>query len=381
MATTHVFIVGENTFDFHLKYLFAGTGAKDLVIDFNNNSSTELYHTTENNLVGMIADAQRIRKGDLILFYLQQNGGKFGKFYGVFKAKEHHSFLDNNTKGQYLTKILGKSLTFRTLIEPHEVYSKGVSEWEALDSIEKLNSPNEMIWSLIYRKLKGNRGNTMITHFESEKLINLIRKKNSNTKLRGRSFTFDSDKEVIIKTNNSFNYSGRNTKLIVLPRLLNKFINWQQFEKHLQAYIIELIGLKINRTLDSTLLKGFKVHWLGNEVSCGVGMQSIDILLYTKNGSAYYTIPIELKSVEVFPDITYQLQRYVDWLNQYYIPHHPSKIIPTIISRKIVDKNRNDFQKSVKSFNDFNQRNRVEKLRLIEFSLVKNDLLFEEYLY
>lgn len=40
MTTTHVFIVDTNTFKYHLEYLFAGTGAKDNFIDFNNNPNT-----------------------------------------------------------------------------------------------------------------------------------------------------------------------------------------------------------------------------------------------------------------------------------------------------------------------------------------------------
>lgn len=56
MTTTHVFIVDTNTFKYHLEYLFAGTGAKNNSIDFNNKPNTSLNHTTENNLVGMIAD-------------------------------------------------------------------------------------------------------------------------------------------------------------------------------------------------------------------------------------------------------------------------------------------------------------------------------------
>lgn len=101
MSTTHVFIVDTNTFKYHLEYLFAGTVAKDSYIDFNNKPTTKLNHTTENNLVGMIADAQRIRKGDFIIFYLQQNfteNVREGKFYGIFKAKEDFSFLDNMMK-------------------------------------------------------------------------------------------------------------------------------------------------------------------------------------------------------------------------------------------------------------------------------------------
>ena len=58
MTITHVFIVDTNTFKYHLEYLFAGTGAKDTNIDFNNNPNTSLNYTTENNLVAMISDSQ-----------------------------------------------------------------------------------------------------------------------------------------------------------------------------------------------------------------------------------------------------------------------------------------------------------------------------------
>ena len=94
MATTHVFIVDTNTFKYHLEYMFAGTGAQEHSIDFNNSSTTNLYSgrksKIEDNLVGMIADLNRIRVGDNVLFYLQQNfskGIKEGKFYGIFKVK------------------------------------------------------------------------------------------------------------------------------------------------------------------------------------------------------------------------------------------------------------------------------------------------------
>ncbi|MEW6653232.1 MAG: DUF91 domain-containing protein, partial [Bacteroidota bacterium] len=42
MATTHVFIVDSTTFKVHLEYLFAGTGAGDKIVDFNNRSITAL---------------------------------------------------------------------------------------------------------------------------------------------------------------------------------------------------------------------------------------------------------------------------------------------------------------------------------------------------
>jgi hypothetical protein len=88
--TTHVFIVDSTTFKLHLEYLFAGTGAKDTYIDFNGSPTTTLHSKPEGILVGMIADASRVRQGDHIIFYLQQNfdAGIFdGKFYGIFKAR------------------------------------------------------------------------------------------------------------------------------------------------------------------------------------------------------------------------------------------------------------------------------------------------------
>ncbi|HPD68600.1 MAG TPA: hypothetical protein PLI27_11075, partial [Ignavibacteriales bacterium] len=228
MTTTHVFIVDTNTFKYHLEYLFAGTGAKDNSIDFNNNPNTSLNHTTENNLVGMIADSQRIRKGDFVIFYLQQNYSEKvweGKFYGIFKAKEDLSFLDNNDANQFLRQELIKSLTFRTLIEPFEVYAKGVTEWEALDEIKHIQSPNQMLWSLIYRKLKGNRGNTMITIYESERLFKLLRDKNNRQTLIGNKLTFDVQTQEIKQNNTTYNYTGRKEPINILPRLINKYRN------------------------------------------------------------------------------------------------------------------------------------------------------------
>ena len=167
MTTTHVFIVDITTFKLHLEYLFVGTGASDHRFNIDNHPSRE------RNLIGMSADANRVRKGDFVIFYLQQNFNQSvyeGKFYGIFQIKENESFLDDNDGEQFLKEDLKKSLIFRTLIEPFKIYPQGVSEWSTLDEIKNIQSPNQMLWSLIYRKLKGNRGNTMITEYESERL-------------------------------------------------------------------------------------------------------------------------------------------------------------------------------------------------------------------
>lgn len=385
MTTTHVFIVDTNTFKYHLEYLFAGTGAKDNSIDFNNNPNTSLNHTTENNLVGMIADSQRIRKGDFVIFYLQQNYTKKvweGKFYGIFKAKEDLSFFDNNDSNQFLKKELQKSLTFRTLIEPFEVYAKGVTEWEALDEIKHIQSPNQMLWSLIYRKLKGNRGNTMITIYESERLFKLLRDKNNRQVLSGQKFTFDFQNQKIELDNAIHNYTGRKEKINILPRLIKKYRDNKAFEAHLQAYIVQNIGRGTNESLDRNLLGGLSFEWLGNEVYCGVGMQRIDVMLSLVKGNTKIVLPIELKAVEASPDNIIQIQRYVDWLEQYYIPNRISDIQPILISKKITNKESVNYRSIIESFKQFNENNkRCIPIKYIEYELEENNLNFVEISY
>ena len=334
--------------------------------------------------MGMIADSQRVRKGDFLVFYLQQNASQSvydGKFYGIFKIKEDLSFLDNNDASQFLKNELVKSLTFRTLIEPFEVYSKGITEWEALDEIKHLQSPNQMLWSLIYRKLKGNRGNTMITTYESERLFKLLREKNRHKTLSGQNLTFDVPSQEITGGLSSNNYSGRKEKINILPRLIQKYKTQKAFETHLQAYIVQNIGRGINTSLDECLLDGLALDWLGNEVSCGVGMQRIDVMLSLMKSNRKIVRPIELKAVEATTINTIQIQRYVDWLEQYYVPNIISDIQPVLISKKIDDKNTKAYAEIVKTFEDFNERNKGLELKFIEYWIDGTNLKFEEVSY
>jgi len=382
--TTHVFIVDINTFKYHLEYLFAGTGAQDLYIDFNNNSNSSLNYAIENNLVSMISDSQRIRKGDYIIFYLQQNRAKKvyeGKFYGIFKAKDNHSFLDNNDKNQFLKQQLNKSLTFRTMIEPYKVYPIGVTEWEALDEIKYIQSPNQMLWSLIYRKLRANRGNTMITIYESERLIKLIKDKNNSKTLNCNNLTFDTDKQEIIADNSKYNYTGRKENINILPRLINKFSQGKSFEPHLQAYIVQNIGIKTLNNLDNLLVNNYDVEWIGNEVYCGVGMQKIDIMLSLIKEDERIIEPIELKSVCATPDIIFQIQRYIDWIEQYYIPNRISDIQPVIISKKISNKQSSNYTQLINNLKNLNSKNNILPLKYIEFDINNNNINFQQIIY
>jgi len=385
MTTTHVFIVDTNTFKYHLEYLFAGTGAKDTYVDFNNNTNTSLYHTVENNLVGMISDSQRLRKGDFIIFYLQQNYSEKvwdGKFYGIFKVKEDLSFLDNNDSGQFLKNELIKSLTFRTLLEPFEVYANGVTEWEALDEIKHIQSPNQMLWSLIYRKLKGNRGNTMITIYESERLFKLLRDKNNRQTLSGQKFTFNVQTQEIKQDNTTHNYTGRKEKINILRRLIKKYRDNKAFETHLQAYVVQNIGRGTNKSLDKSLLNGLSFEWLGNEVSCGVGMQRIDVMLSLIKGNIKIVLPIELKSIEASTDNIIQIQKYVNWLEQYYISNRISDVQPVLISKKITNRTSENYKRIIERFKQFNKNNsRCMPIKYIEYELEENNLKFQEIRY
>jgi hypothetical protein len=244
-----------------------------------------------------------------------------------------------------------------------------------------------MLWSLIYRKLKGNRGNTMITIYESERLCQLIRDKNARQELctTNHKLSFDQEEQSVILTNEERNiYNGRQEEINLLPRLIAKYQAGKSFEAHLQAYIVRNIGKNINNSLDNCILgQNIEFEWLGNEVSCGVGMQRIDIMLSASRNNQRILIPIELKSVEADAVNTKQIQRYIDWIEQYYTPNRQSDIQPVLISKKIENKNNAWYRDIVDAFNNFNARNtqRCNNLKYIEYHLDNNNLIFEEVNY
>lgn len=366
--TTHVFIVNRQTFRLHLEYMFAGTGAKDKDADFNNTSSTSLHHSTENGLVAMLADCCRIRQNDYVVFYVQADSGEEGKFYGIFQA-ESVAFIDHNDNSQFLKLELGKSLTFRIKILPFIVYSEGVSEWEALDEIKSINSPCQMLWSLIYRKLKGNRGNTMITIYEAERLFSLIQRKNDNKSLSGNDYTFNGNK--ICTSLSHSPYSGREERIDILSRLCFKHETGTAFETHLQMYIIQTIGC--NSSLDSALgINNSCIEWIGNEVSCGVGMQRIDIMISFNNNEIQRTVmPIELKAVQASEDNVRQINRYIDWIEQYYVPNRPSIIQPVLICRSFHGGLTSIIKQKLHNFNS-SANGRYLPLIYIEYTITSN---------
>lgn len=339
---THVLIVNTNTFKYHLEYMFAGTGGKrDASFLFND--EIQLNWKAEASIVDMVSDISRIRRGDKIIFYVQANNGAPGKFYGVFQVKEA-PFYDSN-ENNYLFEELHKNLNFRVEIEPDVVYSKGVSERIALDVLDGINHPSEMCWSLIYRKLKGNRGCTMITDYEACKLIEKIRVENLNNVLEGNSFSYDTEKEKIVLSNKTVRYNGEKNSLSIKDRMLLKYRQGNAFEAHLQAYIIQ--NCLENPLRDLLHIETTKSTWIGNEVSCGVGMQRIDVATIQEDDNSVIINIIELKSCEPYNDIViYQLPWYIDWVKNYWCPLYNDKevtINPIVIAQKSNELINNSF--------------------------------------
>lgn len=375
----HVFIVNERTLNIHLKYMFAGTGAGNRTCDF--------LLTTENSddektLVGMIADVSRIREGDNVIFYLQQSYGHDGTFFGSFKVKDKPFLCD----GSYLCDELGKKLIFRVKLECDEVYPIGVTERESLDSLEGIEHPYELCWSLIYRKLKGNRGCTMITNYEYDRLMEKIRKVNNYKKITEKNLKYNKEKNIIEVSKEKNEYTGKIESLNVEKRLKHKIEDKKSCEAYLQAYIMQNYN-----DMYKVFMKKLNVTWIGNEMSCGVGMQSIDIVFVQENVNNAYIYICELKDEELYknPNIIYQLEKYIGWMKDYILPTYKKKVTlcPVIICKKISDRARNATkEKDNKVYNKVKEniterktnKFEIDEVQVIEYELMNDKIKFEK---
>lgn len=368
----HVFIVNEKTFKHHLEYKFVGTGAGDKDVLFLDDPSIEKIHSsTERNLVGMIADISRVREGDKVIFYLTGAG----KFYGIFKVAGV-AFYDKKD-GNYLKEELGKMLSFRVMIEPYKVYAKGITEHECLDSLKNIEKPYEMCWSLIYRKLKGNRGCTMIFDYEFERIYNLIKEKNKDVELSGKNFSYDPHKKELIGLLGNKKYLGNQYPIDVLKRLLHKEKTKKAFEVHLQAYILQ--NYDSGKLYDLLFEKAYRSKWIGNEVSCGVGMQRIDIMTISEDSDKVNIKIIELKQTGPYIEIIEeQINWYVEWCVDYVVPNYINKNItiqPIILAKKIED--IKELKKESSQFGKNKEKVKIENVSYIAFEVEEDEIKFE----
>lgn len=378
---THVFIVNKDTFDIHLSHLFVGTGFADNYPDLDSKDEKKYLH--EDNFSDLIADISKVRAGDSVLFY----NTECKKFFGVFEIvgkpfydsqDKRYLFTDlnqgelnkKNKNENYETHF--KALPFRVRIRPRTVYFKGVSETVALDDISQISKPYEMCWSMIYRKLTGERGCTYLSDYEAERLITLIKNENSNQALTNGCFGYDLNDKCIVNRNNSQDYEGDTDKYLdIKNRLLH--IKNQAHEHLLQAYIMQ--NYDSDNDLKKLLPKEYNNIWVGNEVVCSVGEKRIDVLFIATTDKTIIIRVIELKSTYPKKDIIKkQLPWYLKWIGQYIVPNlkfkgKSIKIIPTIIAYNYMREcnGKEDFKKEVKNFNSNKPVIRKAKICNIEF--------------
>ena len=164
--------------------------------------------------------------------------------------------------------------------------------------------------------------------------------------------------------------------------LSHKASNRNAFEVHLQAYIMQNFD---NDVLRKLLLRFDEQScWIGNEVSCGVGMQSIDIMLIQEKQDNVYIKVIELKCVEPYMYILEkQLPWYINWVTDYVVPNYILKgkkvhIIPCVIA---AGTSKLDFIEAGKSFNGLYDKTTnivIEPLEYIQFVIDKKDIEFQK---
>lgn len=400
--TTHVFVVDEQTFKYHLEYMFAGTGANDkkstknatpkgkkslfltnpnIVIGKKNAKST-INANTERSLVSMIADISRVNIGDKVIFYVQATKDNPGRFFGVFKVVSNPFFDENNSKN-YLRNKLKMGLSFRVKIDADSVYPEGISEHDYLDSLKGKFHPYDLCWSLIYRKLKGNRGCTMIMDYEYYDFLIMLQAKNVHNSIISPPFTYKNNR--IVRSKKALLYNPDPTKnnpqlnIDILPRLQYLFSQKNKsFETHLQAYIIQ----NLNKTQLSNLLIPYKKleYWIGNEVSCGVGMQRIDLMIKQETQTDIVIRLIELKDEAPRDNVLKQINWYLEWLSDYVVPKYNRKrirVIPTIIANGgLSPQVLTVYQTSQYNIPNVN----VVPLQYIGFNINQNTISFTRYL-
>jgi hypothetical protein len=283
----HVFIVNQQTLPKHLEYMFVGVSAGK---------------KKEN--ISLLADMKRVKKDDFIFFYIEGTQKIKGRFFGIFQARDNEVYYLSEEKAK--EPSLPKPLIYRKFIKPYEIYPKGVLEWVALDKLPIY--AREILWSLIYRKMKGKRGNTMLFPWETERLITLIQEANDGEKLNGKHFSFCSDEFIIVATSQTNKFNLEN------PVFLN-FQDAKKSETAFQAFILQELKTENNNFYPEIF--GKNITWIGNEVFAGSGMQKIDLMTIEKiNQTKSIFRIIELKhptskaSINFAPE---QLEYYINW--------------------------------------------------------------------
>lgn len=321
MPSTHIFTVDKITFDIHLKYMFAGTGAGR-------------GETARAEQGGALADILSIRTGDNILFYVIGHG-----FFGFFKAKTvgPNLVFYEPPINQYLNDDLDKKiLTYRLFIEPHEngVYKLGINEWDAIENPQKIEDRSifKMQWTWIFKKLKAGRGCTAIPSQEFDLLRKIIIEDNTRIE-NSRGYRFRDGQ--IVSSNETSRYCGN----IDVSPILSGDIGKIRSEEDLRIFFCAEAGC--SRILEQVLQpqKYGSITYVSNETICSFGEKRIDLFFLTDHKKC---LLIELKNTfylkcnkkkdEIEQIILEQINGYAKWISSY--KKDLKEIIPILILRE-----------------------------------------------
>lgn len=329
----HLFIVSEETLPVHLSYGFAGV-MKRHDCDW---CSVTINAQSERTQAGMYADICRVHRGDEILFYLETPahdlGREGGRFLGVFEVESDAPFYEPD--GSYLLGELGIPLIYRLLIRPKQIYAEGLTEWQAMDEMTDYHHIHEIPWTLIYRKMLGGRGCTPLLPHEANNLRRMLDLRNAGQRISPQSVGYDTTTASLTSGGISKQYAGNTASVQDISGHLKNLMNntTRNWELQLQAYLMQEIGR--NATLTQSLFPGVEITWIGNEIYAGAGMQSIDILIYSKNEMNSFVHLIELKSVIAGASAAAQLNRYIKWLKAHVPSLSTHQVIPTVIAPEV----------------------------------------------
>lgn len=350
----HLFIVNKDTLPIHLKYGFVGVtlGQKGNG-EWREDSSwqdVKIDANSENVQAGVYADICRVYKGDSILFYLEAIGKDYdrdregGRFFGTFSVKSFRPFYEPS--GEYLCSHLGRPLVYRMLIEPETVYRRGLSEWQLMDEMSGFRTILDVPWTLIYRKLRGKRGCTPLLPHEEQVIRKLLDLNNLGQVLTDTAYSFDLETLNLTGSCEGAKYAGNvSTFFSVYNRACHLMNNTtRKWEVYLQAYLME--SIRRNQELTERLFPNVEVFWVGNEVRCGAGLQSIDILVFSRNDHNTFLHLVELKTQPADSITAAQLNRYIKWLKAHIPNISFGQIIPTIVAPDV----RKEFHSELVNF-------------------------------
>ena len=121
------------------------------------------------------------------------------------------------------------------------------------------------------------------------------------------------------------------------------------------------------------------ITWIGNEMSCGVGMQSIDVIFIQEDNKTHIVI-CELKDEQPKECIKNQIYKYIDWIRQFIVPTIKKEVVihPIIVAPTAKEKTLQMLRKiDICEFNNSNEVE-IEKTKYISFDIGKDHVIFEE---